>query len=62
MVVHVMQMIDNRKWNETHATAEKRKGSVIKSLGEDTRIARVVVGRTHVGAVRHTPQQSRGGR
>ena len=23
MVVHVMQMIDNRRWNETHATAEK---------------------------------------
>ena len=25
MVKHVMQMIDNRRWNETHATAEKER-------------------------------------
>ena len=25
MVMHVMQMIDNKRWNETHATAEKER-------------------------------------
>ena len=37
-----MQMIDNRDWRATHATA----GSVTRSLGEDTHVA-LVVGRTH---------------
>ena len=39
MVMHVMQMIDSRRWDEKHATVKRH---VIKLLGEDTRVAHVV--------------------
>ena len=42
MVMHVMQMNDNRSWNETHVTVELEARSVIR-LGEDTRVAQLWV-------------------